>query len=96
MNMTNIHEANDVQVAWTKFQDAFLEAIEKYIPKGKIPKRKSLHWLTKDLAKMMKKQNRYLKHVKSSTTDTVKYRKLRNKVVTKFREAKNAFFRKLT
>ena len=82
-------------MAWTKFQDAFLETMEKCIPKGKIPERENLPWLTKDL--MMKKRNRYFRRAKSSTTYTgaVKYRKMRNKVVTKLREAKNAFFRKL-
>ena len=42
MDLTSIlDESDDVQVAWTKFQDAFLEAMEKWIPKGKIRKRKT-------------------------------------------------------
>ena len=51
-----LDETEDVQVAWAKFQDAFLETMEKCIPKGKIPKRKNLPWLTKDLTKMMTKE----------------------------------------
>ena len=89
IDMTNIlDETDDIQVAWTKFQDAFLETMEKCIPKGKIPERKNLPWLTKDLTKMMKKkkQNWYFK---CATRDAVKYRKMRSKVVTKLREAKN-------
>ena len=65
------------------------------IPKGKIPKRKNLPWLTNDLTKMMRKRNRHFKHARSSNKDAVKYRKLRNQVVTKLREAKNDFFHKL-
>ena len=90
-----LDETEDVQVAWTKFQDAILESIEKCIPKGKFPKRKNLSWLTNDLTKMMRKQNRHFKRARSSNKDTVKYRKLRNQVVTKLREAKNDFFHKL-
>jgi len=40
---------------------------------------------------MMKKRKRYFKQAGNSTTDAVKYQKMRNKVV-KLREAKNAFF----
>ena len=59
IDMTNtLDETDDIQVAWTKFQDAFLETMEKCIPNGKIPERKNLPWLTKDLTKMMKKKKR--------------------------------------
>lgn len=52
MDLTSIlDESDDVRVAWNKFQDAFLEATEKWIPKGKIRK-ENLPWLTKDLMKI--------------------------------------------
>ena len=38
---------DDVQVAWTKFQDAFLETMEKCIPKSKIPERRTFPCLPK-------------------------------------------------
>ena len=69
-----LDETEDVQVAWAKFQDAFLETMEKCIPKGKIPKRKNLPWVTNDLTKMMRKRNRHFKRARSSNKDAVKYR----------------------
>ena len=46
MDMENILDETDVvQMAWTKFPDAFLETMEKCIPKGKIPERKNLNSL---------------------------------------------------
>ena len=93
------------QVIWMKlkmfrlhgqnFRTRSLKKMEKCIPKGKIPKRKNLPWLTNDLTKMMRKRNRHFKRARSSNKDEVKYRKLRNQVVTKLREAKNDFFHKL-
>ena len=67
---SNLDETEDVQVAWAKFEDAILEKMEKCITKGKIPKRKNLPWLTKDLTKMMKKRNRHFNHARSSTKYT--------------------------
>jgi len=43
MDLTSIlDEIDDVQVVWRKFQDTFLETMEKCIPKGKIGERKNL------------------------------------------------------
>ena len=58
----------------------------------KIPGHILWNWLTKDLTKISKKQNQYLKWAGRSTTDAVKYWKMMNKMVNKLREAKNALF----
>jgi len=95
IDMANILDDTDVELAWTKWQDAFLKTMERCIPKGKTPKRKNLPWLSKDLTKMIKTRNRYFRRARSSTSYAAKYRKMRNLVVKKLREAKNAFFRRL-
>jgi len=81
IDMANILDDTDVNLAWTKWQDAFLKTMEWCIPKGKTPKRKNLPWLSKDMTKMIKTRNRYFRRARSSTSYAAKYRKMRNLVV---------------
>ena len=67
------------------------------IPKGTLPKRQNLPWLSKNLLRAMRKRNHLYKRAKRSGAPVHmrKYRALRNKVVTMLHTDKKLFFNNL-
>ena len=68
--------------------------MESCIPKGVLPKRKNLPWLSKNIRQAMQKRNNVYKRAKLSGCSQLwnKFRTMRNKVTTMLRNSKQAFF----
>ena len=84
----------DVQRRWSQFKAVFLDIMEQCIPKAVLPQRRNLPWLTKEILQLIEKRNYYFKkaHSNRNSSDLLKFKQLRNKVVSKLRLAKQKFY----
>ena len=86
--------SDDINLSWSNWQQQFMGIIEDCIPKGDLPPHKNLPWLNKNLICAMRKRNQLYKKAKQSG-DFSKYKFARNRVVSKLRMAKRAYFSNL-
>ena len=93
-NFNEILDPTDVQRRWSQFKAVFLDIMEQCIPKAVLPQRRNLPWLTKEILQLIEKRNYYFKkaHSNRNSSDLLKFKQLRNKVVSKLRLAKQKFF----
>ena len=84
----------DIQTSWLRFKTAFLDVMEQCIPRSVVPNRQNLPWLTKTIIQMIKKRNYFFKkaHRSGNSVDYLKFKQLRNRVVSELRLAKQRFF----
>ena len=73
-----------------------MHIMNESIPKGTLPKRQNLPWLSKNLIQAMRKRNYLYRRAKRTGVprDMGQYQTARNKAVTMLRNAKIAFFNK--
>ena len=74
-----------------------MHIMNESIPKGTLPKRQNLPWLSKNLIQAMRKRNYLYRRAKRTGVprDMGQYQTARNKAITMLRNAKIAFFNKL-
>ena len=96
-DLNTILEPNDINISWDCWKKFFLDVMERCIPTAFLPNRRNLPWLSKSLIQLMKKRNRRFQKARASNDPEVwnRYRNLRNKLVTKLREAKFIYFSQL-
>ena len=85
---------DDVNTSWHEWQHRFLEIMNMCVPKQTLPRRHNLPWLNKHLLQSMRRRNHLYKRAKKSGNH-VKYKRVRNKVISQLRKAKATFFRNL-
>ena len=56
----------DINKSWTNWSNAFLNIMEKCIPKATLPGRKNRPWLSKKILQAMRRRNMYYKRAKAS------------------------------
>ena len=80
-------------LAW---QNKFLEIMGKCIPQKLTRKRRTVPWLTKNVARHIRKRNTAFQAAKKSNfSDTSKYKKLRNQVTKLLRDSKATYLNRL-
>ena len=87
-------DPTDINLSWTNWSEAFLNIMERCIPKATLPRRKNRPWLSKKLLQAMRRRNMYYKRAKVFKNFS-KYKAQRNKVTTMLKEAKKEFFMKI-
>ena len=88
---------HDVNLSLHNWEHPFLQIMDVCIPKGTLPKRQNLPWVSKNVLRAMRKRNRLYKRAKKTGTVThmKNYKTLRNKVVAMLRANKKLFFNNL-
>ena len=79
---------------WSSFYNQFMAIMNSNIPQRRLSKKRNLPWITGDLKKLIGRRNRLFKRAKSSnsTDHWNAYKKLRNSIVSKIRQAKREYF----
>lgn len=93
----SIFDESSVNESVKNWERKFLQIMDECIPKGILPKKRNLPWLTKNLVRAMRKRNFFFRRAKKSglSTHFQQYRNMRNKTVTMMRNAKKSFFSSL-
>ena len=88
---------HDVNLSLHNWEHRFLQTMDVCIPKGTLPKRQNLPWLSKNVLRAMRKCNHLYKRAKKTgaVTHMKNYKTLRNKVVAMLRANKKLFFNNL-
>ena len=79
---------------WQSFYDKFMKIMSSNIPQKRLSKKRNLPWVTGDLKKLITRRNRLFKKAKltNSSSHWDSYKKLRNTIVMKLRQAKRDYF----
>ena len=86
--------SDDINKSWSNWCEKFLSIMNHCIPRRKLPPRKNLPWLSKELTSLMRKRNMLYKHSKQ-LGDFTKYKSIRNKVTSELWKAKKRFFQSI-
>ena len=89
-------DESDVDVYWS-FKHYFLQIMEICIPHALVKTKRNVPWFNKEIKQAIHKRNQLHRRTKvtRSAESEVKFRAMRNKVVSLLRESKLAFFGKL-
>ena len=76
------------------WQNNFLSIIEECIPKQTLPRRRNLPWMSRNLVRAMRKQNRLYKQARKHRNPSLLncYKRERNRVVCELRRAKRDYY----
>ena len=88
---------DNIDTFWKRWQAAFLDAIQRSVPRRTVPIKSSSPWLNSEIRRLTSKRERLFRLFKrSKSSDHLdKYKSLRNTIVSKVRAAKTAFFENL-
>ena len=88
---------DDVNISWHQWKDAFLAAVQDYIPKKNIKGRNNPPWINGDIVHALRKKESARQKFLSSPTDSLraKFRELRAKVKNMIKESRTNFFNSL-
>ena len=53
-----------MSLCWAHWKESFLYAMSKCIPKAKLPEKRSIPWMTKDIVQTVRKRNYYYRKYK--------------------------------
>ena len=81
----------DINKSWSNWCEKFLSIMDCCIPRRRLPPRKNVPWLTKELINLMRKKNLLYKCSKR-LHDFSKYKNIRNTVTSELHKAKMSFF----
>ena len=89
--------AGDINQTWTAWRQKFMDVMEKCIQLATLPDKRNLPWLNIELTKSMKARNLAYKKAKRSRSphDWNVYKKKRNILANKLKQAKQKFFSNL-
>ena len=90
-------DSGDIHVSWRRWKDTFIAIMETCIPRILLPSRHNLPWLSKPLIQMIRKRNVLYKRARLPNDPEIalKYRTVRNKLVSELRIAKKKYFSEL-
>ena len=88
---------DDVNISWHQWKDAFLAAVQDYIPTKNIKGRNNPPWINGDIVHALRKKESARQKFLSSPTDFLraKFRELRAKVKNMIKESRTNFFNSL-
>ena len=94
LDLDSILDLNDVNLSWNRWKDCFMDVMNRCITTTLLPNRTNLPWLTKSLIQLMRKRNALFRKARDSNDTELweKYRTVRNRLVSKLREAKSLYF----
>ena len=97
LNTESILDSSSIEVSWSRWKKAFMDIMERCIPKAEIPERKNLPWLTTAIVKLMRKRNYYYRKYRrlNQPNDLAKYKSQQYQVVALLRDSKVKFFTNL-
>ena len=97
LDMTSILDPNDIDYSWENWRVEFLRIMDECVPKATLPNRSNIPWLTKDLVHSIQKRNYHHRMARKTgrLVHEAKYKKIRNKVVSKLKKKKSEFFNNL-
>ena len=92
-----IKESEDIDEFWKCWSTHFMSVMQKCIPKLIVPVDRPNPWIDRDIQHDIRLRERLYKRFKASKCQDwlVKYKAVRNRVVSKTRSAKQAFFQSL-
>ena len=83
---------SDVNNDWSEWKNAFLEAVDDFVPMKRVKGRKSLPWVTNTILYLIKKKNTLRKRIKKSIIQSEhlisKFKDLRSRIKRMLRENK--------
>ena len=87
-------DSTDVKQSVLNWEQCFMNVMDSCIPKGVLPKRKNLPWLSKNIRRAMQRRNNIHRKAKLAGTSQLwnKFKTMRNKVTTMLRNSKQLFF----
>ena len=87
-------DPTDVNQSLLNWEQYFMNVMESCIPKGVLPRRKNVPWLSKNMHRAMQKRNNMYRRAKLSGSAQLwnKFRTMRNKVTAMLRTSKQSFF----
>ena len=97
LDLNTILDPNNINTSWSRWKSYFLDVMKGYIPTALLPKRPNLPWLSKSLIQLMRKRNLLYRKARNIKRPELwdQYWITRNKLVSKLREAKAAYFSNL-
>ena len=95
MDLGTILNPYDIQMSWKRFK--YASVMEQCIPRSVLPAKNNLPWLTKEIIQLIRKRNHHFRKANRSgdRADYLKFRQVRNRVVTELRLAKRRFLTNL-
>ena len=96
-NLPVASESDDLNRFWKVWSHDFMTIMEKCIPSKVVPIHNKTPWINRNLIKLMKRREYVYHRFKSSKCNSwwIKYKTLRNDIVSKLRTAKTSFFSNL-
>ena len=96
INWSSVLPMDNPDTAAMVWQNKFLDIMDECIPAQRLPRRRKLPWLTKNVVRYMRKRNAAFKKAKKNNFRNMsKYKNLRNKVTSLLRQEKASHFEKL-
>ncbi len=98
LNLSDIVSSeNDVDIAWMKWKDAFVTAVDTYIPKFTTKSKSSPPYVTSDLVHEIRKKETLREKVKKSNSPELweRFRDLRRKIKSEIRKKKREYIQGL-
>lgn len=92
----NTLDGTDIDTAWQLWESTFMSVMEQCIPKGILPRKRKLPWVTAGIRRAMRKRNAAYRKLKSNPEFRVKYKLLRNQVTSQIRRQKRACIQSLS
>ena len=97
-NLPLANPDDDIDVYWRKRKSLFMEAMDQSIPSKYVPVKSTTPWKTSDIRKDIAIRERLFRKAKRSNCNDhlLPFKRIRNSVVNKIRNAKRTFFKKLS
>ena len=92
LDLEHIFAESSIDECRLHWKEAFYEIMDTCIPKGSLPSKHSLPWMTKEIVQLIKKRNYYYRKYKQNKSYGTSYKRTKNRVITKFRQSKQKFF----
>ena len=96
-NLPVASPTDDIDEFWRSWQRSFLTITRNCVPRRSVPVWSNTPWINKDIRNDIARRERYYERYKSSHSHDVllKFKSLRNMIVSKIRTAKKEFFENL-
>ena len=96
INWDTLLDDTDIETAWQRWESMFMSVMEQCIPKGILPRKRKLPWVTAGIRLAMQKRNAFYRKSKSNPGLRGKYKQLRNQVTSQIRRQKRAVIQSMS
>ena len=96
INWDTLLDDTDIETAWQRWESTFMSVMEQCIPKGILPRKRKLPWVTAGIRRAMQKRNAFYRKSKSNPDLRGKYKQLRNQVTSQIRRQKRAVIQSMS